>query len=75
MTDWGSSDGVITDVRSIIDSESLANLKLPRLVDTSLELSDVSYPHPWREFKLLKREDVYILDATMIKRRYLGERI
>ena len=54
-----------TDVRSSVDWELLANLK-PRSVRKS-NSSEVSYPHPWREFKLLKREIVYNFDAMKLK--------
>ena len=50
--------------------ELLTNLK-PSSVSSSL-FSEVSYPHPWREFKLLKREEVYNFDVMKFKRRYLG---
>ena len=62
-----------TDVRSSVDWDLLANLK-PKSVcksnSTSLS-SDVSYPHPWREFKLLKREMVYNFDAMKLKTKCL----
>jgi hypothetical protein len=65
-----------TDVRSTIVREMLANLKLRSesvLKSKSPSLvSEVSYPHPWREFKLLKREEVYNFDVMTLKRRYLG---
>jgi hypothetical protein len=56
----------------------LANLK-PRSVLTSIidlvfvAVRGIISPDspPWREFKLLKREEVYTLDPTMFKRRYL----
>ena len=66
---------VITDVRSTVDWELLANLRLmPRSVfklNAPSLFSEVSYPHPWREFKLLKREVVYNFDNIILKRRYL----
>ena len=72
------TDGVVmtTDVRSTVDSswEELKNLKsrVALKSTTSLLLSEVSYPRPRREFKLLKREVVYNFDVTKFKRRYLG---
>ena len=69
-----------TDVPSIVDwdwdSELLANLK-PRSVlksNSPLLFSEVSYPHPWREFKLLKREEVYNLDVMVFTRRCLEKK-
>ena len=68
-----------TDVRSNVDWELLANLK-PNLRSPALKtispssFSEVSYPHPWREFKLLKREVVYIFDLIKFKRRYLEKK-
>ena len=60
------------DVRST-DWGLLANLKpMPVLKSNSSSLfSEVSYPYPWREFKLLKREVVYNFDVMKFKRRYL----
>ena len=66
-----------TDVPSIVDRELLANLK-PRLLLKSNSpslFSEVSYPHPWREFKLLKREEVYNLDVMVFRRRCLEKEI
>ena len=65
-----------TDVRSSVDWELLANLK-PTSVhksNSTSSFSEVSYPHPWREFKLLKREMVYNFDATKLKTKCLGEK-
>ena len=70
-----------TDVRSSVDWEFLAaNLKPTRrsvLISNSPSssslFSEVSYPHPWREFKLLKREMVYNFDSMKLKIRCLGE--
>ena len=80
----GLTGGVVvmtTDVRSLaaVDSdwELLANLR-PKLVLRSSSpslFSEVSYPHPWRAFKLLKREEVYNFDVMKCKRRYLGKRL
>ena len=53
------------DVRGL-----LTNLK-PRSVKSSSSFSEVSYPHPRREFKLLKSEEVYNFDVMKFKRRYL----
>lgn len=61
------------DVRST-DWELLTNLK-PRSFRNSSSfklVSEASYPHPRREFKLLKREEVYNFDVMKFKRRYLG---
>ena len=75
--DRGLTVGVLmtTDVRSSVDGELLANLK-PRSVlrsnSPSLSL-EASYPRPWREFKLLKREMVYNFDEMKSKARYLGK--
>lgn len=72
----GLTGGVVmtTDVRSTVVWELLENLK-PRSVfkpnSSSLLFAEVSYPHPWRELRLLKREDVYNFAVTKFKRRYL----
>ena len=71
----GLTGGVLmtTDVPSSVDGELQANLK-PRSVielDSPSLSSEVSYPHPWREFKLLKREVVYNFDVIKFKRRFL----
>ena len=39
--------------------------------DSPSLFSEVSNPHPSREFKLLKRDVVYIFDLIKFKRRYL----
>jgi hypothetical protein len=62
-----------TEDVSSTDWELLTNLK-PRSVlksNSSSLFLEVSYPHPWREFKLLKREEVYNFDVMKFKRRYL----
>ena len=75
----GLTGGIVvtTDVRSTIDWGLLANLK-PRSVlksnSPSTLFSEVSYPHPCREFKLLKREEVYNFDVMKFKRRYLEKK-
>ena len=66
-----------SDVPPIVDWVVLANLKpsMSNLESNSPSLSlDVSYPHPLREFKLLKREEVYNLDVMVFKRRCLGKK-
>jgi hypothetical protein len=75
----GLTGGVLmtTDFSSTVDWELLANLN-PRsmLKPNSPSLSsEVSYPHPWREFKLLNREEVYNFDVMQLKRRYLGGKL
>jgi hypothetical protein len=57
-----------TDVPSTVDWELLANLKPRSVLKLSL-FSEVSYPHPWREFKLLRKEEVYNFDVMQFKRR------
>ena len=67
---------ITTDVRSTIDWRGVTNL-MPRSVlksNSPLLFSEVSYPHPWREFKPLKREEVYNFDVMKFKRRYLEEK-
>ena len=63
------------DVRSTVDWEvlALANLKPDSLFKSNSPslFSEVSYPRPWREFKLLKREVVYNFDVMTFKRRCL----
>ena len=53
----------------------MKNLKLRFGPKSNSPFSEVSYPHPWREFKLLKREVVYNFDVMKCKRRYLGKNI
>ena len=81
-TERGRTVGVLmtTDVRSesSVDWGLLANPKPKSVLRSNSPslFSKVSYPHPWREFKLLKREVVYNFDATKSKARYLrGKKI
>ena len=71
----GLTGGVvmITDVCSTIAWELPANLKPSSVLKSNSPslFSEVSYPHPRREFKLPKREKVYNFDVMMFKRRYL----
>jgi hypothetical protein len=71
----GLTGGVVmtTDVSSAIAWELPANLKPSSLLKSNSPSlsSEVSYPHPWREFKLAKREKVYNFDVMTFKRRYL----
>jgi hypothetical protein len=75
----GLTGGVVmTDVLTV-DWELLANLKprseLKSISSSLLLVSEVSYPHPWREFKLLKREEVYNFDKIRFKTRFLEKKI
>ena len=75
----GLTGGVvmITDVCSTIAWELPANLKPSSVLKSNSPslFSEVSYPHPRREFKLPKREKVYNFDVMMFKRRYLKNKI
>ena len=63
-----------TELRSSVNWEVLANIK-PRSVLKSNSPSsflEASYPHPRREFKLLKREIVYNFDVMKFNIKCLG---
>ena len=62
-----------TDDRSSVDWELLANLRPTSVhqMNSTSSFSEVSYPHPWREFKPLKRERVYNFDAMKLKTKCL----
>jgi len=55
------------------DSSTLKLLQNLRVLkpDWPPVLSEALYPHPFREFKLLNKEEVYNLDMTRFKRRCL----
>ena len=78
----GLTSGVVmtmtTDVRSTIDWCGVTNLILRSVLKSKLSncpslFSEVSYPHPRREFKLHKREEVYNFDVMKFKRRNLNK--
>ena len=64
------------DDRSSVDWELLANLKPTSVhqMNSTSSFSEVSYPHPWREFKPLKRERVYNFDAMKLKTKCLEKK-
>ena len=75
MLRWTRENRLTGGAAAIIDVwpvvELLANLKPLSMPNSNVFSEEASYPHPWREFKLLKKEDVYNLDVTKLKMRYL----